>query len=253
MKVLIHIDGLPSRGLRAAPKWVSDKPQVGVGQTTVAGRFVFCLLLCRPFLQQCWCYSAQAAKSANPQRGLPFKGSPGSVNARRRRYITGWQTYKFIRFGAMVVTKPSKSIGFGAMAVTKPYKFIGFGAMASTSTPPRLRLDKDSPQGLSAATASGSPLPPSAASPAPARHGFAANRSRSLLARLRIQRWGSLAAVPQHDPKSYKFIWFGDSHGPKPYEFIGFGDSHGRKPYEIIGFGGSRPTTQLQMVKTICF
>ncbi len=43
-------------------------------------------------------------------------------------------SYKFIRFGAMDVTKPYEFIGFGAMDVTKPYKFIGFGAMDVTKT-----------------------------------------------------------------------------------------------------------------------
>ncbi len=33
---------------------------------------------------------------------------------------------KFIRLGAMKVTKPYKFIGFGATEATKPYKFIGF-------------------------------------------------------------------------------------------------------------------------------
>jgi hypothetical protein len=39
------------------------------------------------------------------------------------------QTYEFIGFGAMDVTKPHEFIGFGAMDVTKPYAFIGSGAM----------------------------------------------------------------------------------------------------------------------------
>ena len=53
--------------------------------------------------------------------------------------------YKFIRFGAMDVTKPHKLIDalvdvtkpyrlirFGARYVTKPFEFIGFGAMDVT-------------------------------------------------------------------------------------------------------------------------
>jgi hypothetical protein len=40
--------------------------------------------------------------------------------------------YTFIWFGAIYVTKPYKCIWFGAIHVTKPYKFIWFGAIDVT-------------------------------------------------------------------------------------------------------------------------
>ncbi len=43
--------------------------------------------------------------------------------------------------------------------------------------------------------------------------------------------------APNHGPKPYKFIGFGDIHGPKPYKFIGYGDIHGPKPYRFIRLG----------------
>jgi hypothetical protein len=44
----------------------------------------------------------------------------------------GSKAYKFIRFGAIDVTKPCNLIGFGAMDVTKACTFIWFGAMDVT-------------------------------------------------------------------------------------------------------------------------
>ncbi len=40
--------------------------------------------------------------------------------------------YKFIRFGAIDITKPYRFIGFGAIDITKAYKFKGFGAIDIT-------------------------------------------------------------------------------------------------------------------------
>ncbi len=55
-----------------------------------------------------------------------LRGAPRPLN------LMGPKLYKFIRFGAMEITKPYKFIRFGAMEITKPYKFIGFGAMDVT-------------------------------------------------------------------------------------------------------------------------
>ncbi len=57
---------------------VSDKPQGGVGQATLWGRFRICLAFRRRFRHQSWSCFAQAVESATPHRVMAFKGPAGS-------------------------------------------------------------------------------------------------------------------------------------------------------------------------------